>query len=147
MVAAARGLGLSTVVVTGAHFQGLPADIVQTLAIEPRAAWMVATPRLASRPSGTAICSRRFWSPRWWRACRPRPRSAAPFPVVYGVLEKTVRRQSYEMALMASTERLLHPDRRFAPVRYPATRGCSALAGSSRRIPMTSVAMLKRIPQ
>jgi hypothetical protein len=53
MVAAARGLGLSTVVMTGAHFQGLPDDFIQTLAIEPRAAWMVATPRLASRPSGT----------------------------------------------------------------------------------------------
>ena len=128
IVAAARGLGLSTVVVTGAHFQGLPADIVQTLAIEPRAAWMVATPRLASRPSGTgelftallaaalveglptaAALNRAFSSVygRWWL-----PRNACCTPR--------------------------------SPLR--AVR-CSALAGSSRRIPMTSVAMLKRIPQ
>jgi pyridoxal/pyridoxine/pyridoxamine kinase len=34
MVAAARELGLPTVIVTG-DFQRLPADVVQTLAIEP----------------------------------------------------------------------------------------------------------------
>ena len=56
LVAAARG---------PARISRAAADIVQTLAIEPRAAWMVATPRLASRPSGTGVCSRRFCPPRW----------------------------------------------------------------------------------
>ena len=51
MVAAARGLGISAVVATGARFHGMSADLVQTLAIEPRAAWTVETPRLSCQPS------------------------------------------------------------------------------------------------
>ena len=42
---------------------------------------------------------------------------------VYGVLEETVRRQSYEMALIASAERMLRPHPLFEPL------GISARAG------------------
>ena len=38
---------------------------------------------------------------------------------VHGVLEETERRQSYEMALIASAARLLRPDRLFAPSVIP----------------------------
>ena len=38
---------------------------------------------------------------------------------VYGVLEETERRQSYELALIASAERMVRPDRLFAPSAVP----------------------------
>ena len=80
IVAAARGLGPSTVAVTGVQLQDASSGIVQTLAIEPRAAWMVSTPRLPAVPPGPAISSPRFSPPRWCRASQPERHSAAPSP-------------------------------------------------------------------
>ena len=42
---------------------------------------------------------------------------------VYGVLEETERRQSYEMALIASVERMLRPHPLFEPSGIPARAG------------------------
>jgi hypothetical protein len=118
-------------------FPGAAADIA--LAIEPRAAWMVATPRLASQP-GDLFTAR--LAAALVEACRPRP-PAAPFPVSMGFSKKQCGggNTRWRWWLPRSARSPLRA------IRYPATRGCSALAGSSRRIPMTSVAMLKRIPQ
>jgi pyridoxine kinase len=76
IVAAARGFGPSTVAVTGVQLQDASSGIVQTLAIEPRAAWMVSTPTAV--PRGPAIFSPRFSPPRWYRASQPERHSAAP---------------------------------------------------------------------
>jgi hypothetical protein len=129
--------GLSTVVVTGAHFQ----VSFRPWRLNPGPPGWWQRPGLPPAHRGPAICSPRFSPPRCWRACRPRPRSAAPFPVknsAAAVLQDGAG--GFHGAPVA-------PRSPLRAVRYPATRGCSALAGSSRRIPMTSVAMLKRIPQ
>jgi len=76
--------------VTGTHLPDQPADAVQTLAIEPRAAWMVATPGFPAghrdrRSVHRALCR---------RAGGRLPTAAAlgrAVSGVYGVLEETER--------------------------------------------------------
>jgi pyridoxine kinase len=119
LVAAARGLGLSTVVVTGTHLSGLPADAVHTLAIEPRAAWTVATPRLSCRPSGTGDLFIALFAAALVEGLPTAAALGRAVSGVYCVLEETERRQSYELALIASAERMVRPDRLFAPSAVP----------------------------
>ena len=119
LVAAARGLGLSTVVVTGTHLPDQPTDAVQTLAIEPRAAWMVATPRLSCRPSGTGDLFTALFAAALVEGLPTAAALGRAVSGVYGVLEETDRRHSYEMALIASAERMVRPDRLFAPSAVP----------------------------
>jgi pyridoxine kinase len=99
IVAAARGLGLSTVVVTGARLQGMPADTVQTLATNhgPLGWWR--PPGFPASQWGPAICS----------GGGPIHTLGRAVSGVYGVLEETERRQSYEMALIASAGRMVRP--------------------------------------
>lgn len=81
IVAAARGIGPSTVAVTGVQLQDAsPQKIVQTLAIEPRAAWMVSTPRISCHPSGTGDLFTALFAARWCKASQPERHSAAPSP-------------------------------------------------------------------
>ncbi|MGC2225024.1 MAG: pyridoxal kinase PdxY [Methylocella sp.] len=120
VVAAARRLGPSTVAVTGAHFDGLPADLVQTLAIEPRAAWMVSTPRISCRPSGTGDLFTALFAAALVQGLATGAALGRAVSGVYGVIEETERRQSYEMALIASAERMLRPHPLFEPCGIPA---------------------------
>jgi pyridoxine kinase len=120
VVVAARRLGPSTVAVTGAHFDGLPADLVQTLAIEPRAAWMVSTPRLSCRPSGTGDLFTALFAAALVQGLATGAALGRAVSGVYGVVEETERRQSYELALVASVERMLRPHPLFAPSGIPA---------------------------
>ena len=115
MMAAARGLGLSTVVVTGASLQDMPADTVQTLAAEPRAAWMVTTPRLSCQPSGTGDLFTALFAAGLVEGLSTPSALGRAVSGVYGVLEETERLHSYEMALIAGAERMVRPDRLFAP--------------------------------
>jgi pyridoxine kinase len=119
MVAAARGLSLSTVVVTGVQLQGLPADLLQTLAIEPRAAWMVATPRLSCRPAGTGDLFTALFAAALVEGRATADALGRAVSGVHAVLEETERRQSYEMALIASVERMLRPAHLFVPASIP----------------------------
>jgi pyridoxine kinase len=119
LVTAARALGLSTVVVTSAHLESQPADCIQTLAIEHRAAWMVATPRLSCRPSGTGDLFAALFAAALMEGMTTAAALGRAVSGVYGVLEETERRQSYEMALIASTERMLRPDRLFEASAIP----------------------------
>ena len=132
LVAAARQLGLSTVVVTGAHLQGSPADFVRTLAIEPRAAWMVATPQLACRPSGTGDLFTALFAAALVEGLPTAAALGRAVSGVYAVLEETERRQSYEMALIAASERMLRPDRLFEASALPqgANAGTAVPAAS-----------------
>ena len=96
MIEAAQALlarGPSTVVVTSAELDGMPAGEIETLAVERSKAWRVRTPKLPISP-GPAICLPRYSHPRafWdrtrrmrWRMplppsspCWSAPRSAAP---------------------------------------------------------------------
>lgn len=80
---------------------------------------MVATPRLASQPSDL------FTARLAAALVEGLPTAAASRAVssVYGVLEETVRRRYYEMALVSSSERPVAPDRRFAPSVIPPRAG------------------------
>jgi pyridoxine kinase len=122
-VAAARGLGPSTVAVTGVQLQDTSSGIVQTLAIEPRAAWMISTPRLSCRPSGTGNLFTALFAAALVQGLTTGAALGRAVSGVYGVLEETERRQSYEMALIASVERMLLPHPLFGPSGIPARAG------------------------
>jgi pyridoxine kinase len=123
IVAAARGLGPSTVAVTGVQVQDASSGIVQTLAIEPRAAWMVSTPRRSCRPSGTGDLFTALFAAALVQGHTTGAALGRAVSGVYGVLEETERRQSYEMALIASVERMLRPRPLFEPSGIPARTG------------------------
>jgi pyridoxine kinase len=123
MLAAARGLSLSTVVVTGARLQGSPADFVQTLAIEPRAAWMVSTPRLSCHPSGTGDLFTALFAAALVDGLATVDALERAVAGVHGVLEETGRRGSYEMALIASAEHMARPGRLFPASALPPGAG------------------------
>jgi pyridoxine kinase len=120
IVAAARGLGPSTVAVTGAQVQDASSKIVQTLAIEPRAAWMVSTPKLSCRPSGTGDLFTVLFAAAMVEGHTTGAALGRAVSGVYGVLEETERRRSYEMDLIASVERMLRPHPLFEPSGIPA---------------------------
>jgi pyridoxine kinase len=109
IAAAARGLGPSTVAVTGVQLQDASSGIVQTLAIEPRAAWIVSTPKLSCRPSGTGDLFTALFAAALVQGLATGAALSRAVSGVYGVLEETERRQSYEMVLAASAERMLRP--------------------------------------
>ncbi len=123
IVAAARGLGPSTVAVTGVRLQDESSGIVQTLAIEPRAAWIVSTPRLFCRPSGTGDLFTALFAAALVQGLTTGAALGRAVSGVYGVLEETERRQSYELALIASAERMLRPHPLFEPSGIPARAG------------------------
>jgi pyridoxine kinase len=133
IAAAARGIGPSTVAVTGVRLQDASPQIVQTLAIEPRAAWMVSTPRISCRPSGTGDLFTALFAAALVQGLAT---GAALGRVsgVYGVVEETERRQSYEMALIPSAERMLRPHPLFESSGIPAR----ADAGSFPTAPTAS---------
>ncbi|HEY8009028.1 MAG TPA: pyridoxal kinase [Methylocella sp.] len=114
MLARARGLSLSTVVVTGVHFQNASADDVETLAIEPRDSWTVSTPRLSCRPSGTGDLFTALFAAGLVEGLSTPLALGRAVSGVYTVLEETGRQGSYEMALITAGERLLRTEPRFA---------------------------------
>ena len=123
IVAAARGLGPSTVAVTGVQLQDATSRIVQNLAIEPRAAWIVSTPRLSCRPSGTGDLFTALFAAALVQGLTTAAALGRAVSGVYGVLEETERRQSSEMTLIASAERMLRPHPLFAPSGIPRSGG------------------------
>ncbi len=131
MVAAARWLGLSTVVVTGAQLQDQPAGAVQTLAIEPRTAWMVATPRFSRQLPGTGDLFTALFAAALVEGQPTATALSRAVSGVYAVLEETERRQSYEMALTASAERMLRPERLFAPSAVSSSTGAGQRPAAS----------------
>jgi len=132
IAAAARGLGPSTVAVTGVQLQDASSGTIQTLAIEPRAAWMVSTPRLSRRPSGTGDLFTALFAAALVQGLTTGAALGRAVSGVYGVLEETERRQSYELALIASAERMLRPHPLFEP------SGILARAGASQAVPSAS---------
>ncbi|HUI20366.1 MAG TPA: pyridoxal kinase PdxY [Methylocella sp.] len=133
LVGAARGLGVPTVVVTGARFEGMASDAVQTLAIEARGAWIVGTPRLSCRPSGTGDLFTALFAAALVEGLTTSAALGRAVSGVYSVLKETARRQSYEMALIAAASRLAQPDELFVPSAIPP-----AAAGTPPALPAAS---------
>jgi hypothetical protein len=113
--------------------------IVEALAIEPRAAWKVSTPRLSCRSSGTGDLFTALFAAALVQGLTT---GAALGRAVSGVLEETERRQSYELALIDSAERMLRPHPLFEPSGIPARAGGDSFAGGARR----ALAMPARCP-
>ena len=127
IAAAARGLGPSTVAVTGVQLHDASSGIVQTLAIEPRAAWTVATPKLSCRPAGTGDLFTALFAAALVQGHTTGAALGRAVSGVYGVLEETARRQSQrqsnEMALIASAERMVSPHPLFEACGIPQRAG------------------------
>ncbi|QBR70893.1 pyridoxal kinase [Beijerinckiaceae bacterium] len=123
VIAAARRLGPSTVVVTGVQGEGVPVGLIQTLAVEPRTAWAVSTPKLACRPAGTGDLFTALFAAGLVKGLSTGAALSQAVSGIYSVLEETERRGAYEMALIASAERMLHPEPLFEPVQIPFNAG------------------------
>lgn len=119
IAAAARGLGVSTAVVTGAYLKGAPSDLVHTIAIESRDVWAVETPRLSSQPSGTGDLFAALFAAALTEGQPTQAALGRAVSGVYSVLEETERRQSYEMALIACGSRLAQQEARFVASAIP----------------------------
>jgi pyridoxine kinase len=117
-IVAAAGIGPATVAVTGVHLQDASPQIVRT--IEPRAAWMVSTPRISCRPSGTGDLFTALFAAALVRGLATEAALGRAVSGVYSVVEETERRQSYEMALIPSADRMLRPHPLFEPSGIPA---------------------------
>jgi pyridoxine kinase len=84
---------------------------------------MVSTPRLSCRPSGTGDLFTALFAAALMQGLTTGAALGHAVSGVYGVLEETERRQSYEMALIASAERMLRPHPLFEPSGIPAHAG------------------------
>ena len=76
---------------------------------------MVSTPRISCRPSGTGDLFAALFAAALVQGLATGAALGRAVSGVYGVLEETERRQSYEMALIASAERMLRPHPLFEP--------------------------------
>jgi pyridoxine kinase len=112
--AAARGLGPATVAVTGVRVEATPADMIQTLAVEPEAAWVVATPQLSCSPCGTGDLFAALLAAALVQGLSTGSALGRAVTGLYAVLQETERLGCCEMALVPSPERLLSPPSRFA---------------------------------
>src|SRR5947209_6192681 len=84
---------------------------------------MVSTPRLSCRPSGTGDLFTALFAAALPHSLTTGAALGRAVSGVYGVLEETERRQSPEMALIASAERMLRPHPLFVPSGIPARAG------------------------
>lgn len=114
VTAAARGLGPPTVAVTGVGVNETPPDAVQTLAVEPHAVWSVVTPRLSCRPCGTGDLFAALFAAALIEGLSAGVALGCAVSRLYAVLEETAKRESYEMALVASAAHILSSARAFA---------------------------------
>jgi pyridoxine kinase len=119
IIAAARRAGPATVVVTGVHVDTMPDALLQTLAVERHAAWAAETPRLGCRPCGTGDLFAALFTAALVRGLSIETALGRAVSGVYAVLEETEKRQSYEMALIASAERMLNPEPLFEAIPVP----------------------------
>ncbi|MCI0466932.1 MAG: pyridoxal kinase PdxY [Beijerinckiaceae bacterium] len=131
IAAAARGLGPSTVVVTGVCGEDAPPGMVQTLAIEPRAGWMAETPKISCRPSGTGDLFTALFAAALLQGLSTQAALGRAVSAVHAVLEETLALQSFELALIASAEHMLRPGRLFEASPIPPQGD----AGSLRAAP------------
>lgn len=122
IIEAARSLGLPSVIVTGVQAADMPTGQVQTLAVEPRAAWMVSTQKRACQPCGTGDLFTALFAAAVAGGASTETALGRAVSSVYAVLEETEKRQSYEMALVAAAERMRRPDRVFEAVPVPLTK-------------------------
>jgi len=111
LVAAARSLGKRTVLVTGSP---IAPQSIQTIAVEPAAAWQVTTPALATKASGTGDLLTALLVAAVLKG-RPIPDALGDaVSGVYAIIEATVAQDGLELDLVRQSGQLYAPHRRFA---------------------------------
>lgn len=93
------------------------AETVETLAVSPSGAWLVAVPRLSSPAKGTGDLFTALFLGHYLQTRRPGQALAAAASAVFAVLAETAKAESRELALVAAQDELVRPRRRFEALR------------------------------
>jgi len=110
---ALRAMGPGVAVITSLQRTDTPEDRVETLAVGPEGAFLVATPLLAEAPHGTGDLFSALFLAHWLKSRDPRFAVARAVSSVYGILLTTADLGMNEMALIAAQDELVAPSRRF----------------------------------
>ncbi|HUZ91306.1 MAG TPA: hypothetical protein VMU78_05320, partial [Methylocella sp.] len=96
--------------------------------------WTVVTPRLSCQPSGTGDLFTALFTAGLVEGLPTPAALGRAVSCVHGVLEETERRQSYEIALIASAERMVRPGRLFAPSAIPPSTEAAQRSGHTASV-------------
>ncbi|MDB5587212.1 MAG: Pyridoxal kinase [Devosia sp.] len=111
LVAAARSLGKSIVLVTGSP--AAPQSI-ETIAVDQSAAWRVATPALVTKASGTGDLLTALFVAATLKGRATPDALADAVSGVFSIIEATVAQDGLELELVRQSGLLFAPPRRFA---------------------------------
>jgi pyridoxine kinase len=125
------GLGQRRSPLRGVRVKETLPGTIQTQAIEPEAAWVIATPRLSCSSCGTGDLFAALFAAALIEGLSTGPALGRAISRLYAVLEETAARQCYEMALVPSAKHILSPPRLFtaSPI-FPSGNGRSLAMGS-----------------
>jgi pyridoxine kinase len=107
----ARGPRL--VLVTSLERKDAPPDIVEMLAVDSGAAWLVATPRLALSANGAGDAVAALFLGHYLRTRDTALALGATASSIFAILEATQRAGMRELQLVAAQDELVAPHRRF----------------------------------
>ncbi|MDP6572356.1 MAG: pyridoxal kinase PdxY [Rhodospirillales bacterium] len=93
------------------------AETVETLAVSPSGAWLVAVPRLSSPAKGTGDLFTALFLGHYLQSRRPGQALGAAASAVFAVLAETAKAGRRELALVAARDELVRPLRRFEALR------------------------------
>ncbi len=93
------------------------AETVETLAVSPSEAWLVAVPRLSSSAKGTGDLFTALFLGHYLQSRRPGDALGAAASAVFAVLAETKKAGRRELALVAAQDELVRPRRRFEALR------------------------------
>jgi pyridoxine kinase len=93
------------------------AETVETLAVSPSEAWLVAVPRLSNSAKGTGDLFTALFLGHYLQSRRPGDALGAAASAVFAVLAETKKAGRRELALVAAQDELVRPRRRFEALR------------------------------
>ncbi len=114
---ALRARGPSAVVVTSVELADVPADRIDTIALERSAAWRLSTPKLPIRPSGTGDLFTSLLVSSLVRGKTVSDALVEAASATFAVLEHTAAAGAEEMRIIEAGSLLRHPHRRFEATR------------------------------
>jgi pyridoxine kinase len=124
-IAAARTLiaadtisaGPRIVLVTSLAREGALPEMIEMLAVERDAAWLVATPRLVLTPNGAGDAVAALFLGHFLKTCSAPAALGAAASAIFAILDATAAAGARELRLVAAQDVLLAPARRFAAER------------------------------
>ncbi|MBC3185122.1 pyridoxal kinase PdxY [Corynebacterium sp. zg-331] len=108
-VAAAREMGPSTVLVTSVEHPDVPEDAIEMLAVDPRGAWLVRTPRLPVKRNGSGDVAAALFTGHYVATGDARRALEATASSVFDLLRLTVEAGSPELELVAAQDYYAQP--------------------------------------